>query len=54
MMVGGIASKVVFENHIDFGFVMMTWIIMREALERSMRLIDPFCLYYGLFKKEPI
>jgi uncharacterized membrane protein YhaH (DUF805 family) len=54
MMVGGIASKVVFENHIDFGFVMMTWIIMWEALERSMRLIDPFCLYYGLLKKEPI
>jgi hypothetical protein len=24
MMVGGIASKVVFESHIDFGFVMMT------------------------------
>ncbi len=28
MMVGGIASKVVFERHIDFGFVMMIWIII--------------------------
>ncbi len=54
MMVGGIASKVVFESHIDFGFVMMIWIIILKVLEQSMRLIDPLCLYYGLFKKEPI
>jgi uncharacterized membrane protein YhaH (DUF805 family) len=44
MMVGGIASKVVFESHIDFGFVMMTWIIMWEVSEQSMGLIDPLCL----------
>ncbi len=44
MMVGGKASKVVFESHIDFGFVKMIWIIMWEALEQSMRLIDPLCL----------
>jgi hypothetical protein len=31
MMVGGIASKVIFENHIDFGFVMMILIIMWEV-----------------------
>jgi hypothetical protein len=44
MMVGGIASKVVFESHIDFGFGMMTWIIIWEVSEQSMRLIDPLCL----------
>jgi hypothetical protein len=44
MMVGGKASKVVFESHIDFGFVKMIWIIMWEALEQSRRLIDPLCL----------
>jgi hypothetical protein len=33
MMVGGIASKVIFESHIDFGFVMMILIIMWEALK---------------------
>jgi len=44
MMVGGIASKVIFESHIDFGFVMMILIIMWEASKWSMRLIDPLCL----------
>jgi hypothetical protein len=35
---------VIFESHIDFGFVMMILIIMWEALKWSMRLIDPLCL----------
>jgi uncharacterized membrane protein YhaH (DUF805 family) len=43
MMVGGIASKVVFESHMDFSFVMMTWIIMWEVLERNMKLVGPLC-----------
>jgi uncharacterized membrane protein YhaH (DUF805 family) len=44
MMVGGIASKVVFESHINFGFVMMILIIMWEPSKQSKKLIDPLCL----------
>jgi hypothetical protein len=51
MLAMGVLLKVQQLNCTNFGFIMMTKIVMLKALKRSMQLTCQLCLQYGLCKK---
>ncbi len=54
MLVIGLQPKVHRSNYINFGFVMMSLIIVWEGQTTNMHLIGQPCLHYGLCKKGQI